>query len=586
MKFRDYLQKHGLILLILIILAIILTYPLMWHIITLNSDWVLGGTVDTSMKFWDAWHFEKVITSGQDYYYSSNLFYPDGLSLSYHSMSLPYTSLMLILDSILPTFVAFNLTTLMLLVFTLISGYIYIFYTVQNRWLSLFGACVWGFSTQVTLNIDRPDLSFLATIPLAFYFSERALKEYDWKLGIIAGLIAGSTALIGMYTFICLIMMLGIRFLMILISNQNWKNRQIWSVIIVFLIAFSAIALLRVTPMFTADGDTITEATQKYDELEVEKGADLFLLLINGHNPWLGTLQTDFWDANINLSLNYYISYVAIALIFIGILFPLYRRQTLSWMIIFLIFSILRLGSFLTINGVTYTDIKLPKYYLNQLISPIFEGFWVSGHFHIGAILPIAIMAVYGLAAIIQSDLIKRQWLKALVIILCTTLLLIEVYKPPFIKEKPANEVMFFQQLADQEHEQGAIINLPMGRGYAKTYLYHQTIHELPQVEGLASRTFNSAYTYINKNNFLRRWSSYETNVCITETQDSYVQTIDKLIQDNYLYVILHKDFNRFKVHDEEFSVYPPYYEDDYLIVYKLQDMKTSCMENPSLHNN
>jgi hypothetical protein len=61
----------------------------------------------------------------------------------------------------------------------------------------------------------------------------------------------------------------------------------------------------------------------------------------------------------------------------------------------------------------------------------------------------------------------------------------------------------FITSLA-HEVEPAAVLDLPMGRNPAKTYLYWQTLHHQPLVEGHVSRTPARAYDFIEANAALR----------------------------------------------------------------------------------
>ena len=72
----------------------------------------------------------------------------------------------------------------------------------------------------------------------------------------------------------------------------------------------------------------------------------------------------------------------------------------LPWLALAGIFLVLRLGSYLSINGMTHHGIVLPKYHLNMLFPYIFEAFVEADNFIIGSLLPLAATACYGLSAL------------------------------------------------------------------------------------------------------------------------------------------------------------------------------------------
>ena len=71
-------------------------------------------------------------------------------------------------------------------------------------------------------------------------------------------------------------------------------------------------------------------------------------------------------------------------------------------MALWIVFLTLRLGSVLTANGTVFPDFLLPKFYLNQLLPPIFASFFEADIFMMGALLPHAILACFGIVACVR----------------------------------------------------------------------------------------------------------------------------------------------------------------------------------------
>ena len=122
------------------------------------------------MKFWDAWYFKSLIAGQADFYFTDLLFYPDGLSLVYHNFNVPHMVVFGGLQAVMPTSNAFNLTYLLIIFSTALSAYVYLCYLLKDKWISLFGAVVLGLSGYVVGRASQPDVSWIATLPLALYF--------------------------------------------------------------------------------------------------------------------------------------------------------------------------------------------------------------------------------------------------------------------------------------------------------------------------------------------------------------------------------------------------------------------------------
>jgi hypothetical protein len=114
-----------------------------------------------------------------------------------------------------------------------------------------------------------------------------------------------------------------------------------------------------------------------------------------------------------------------------------------------------------------------------------------------------------------------------------------------------------------------------MGRENSKEYLYFQTVHQRPMVEGLSGRTPAEAYRYIDAHPLLSRWRSRVELDCQSMTRDQLVSDLDQLIADDFRYVVVHhrsggvpRQFTAY------FSTIAPVYRDDSLTVYTLADLR------------
>ena len=342
-------------------------------------------------------------------------------------------------------------------------------------------------------------------------------------------------------------------------------------VLIVFASIAGAISAPRILPMLE-DKQDFDEAMSK--SFGAEHGADVYESLLNLKHPTLGPIFHSVYQADpLHLRGSSYLGYTALLLTAIGLASRRYRKRMIPWLLLFCMFLLLRLGSVLTVNGLRYEDVLLPKYFLNDLVPGVFSAFHAPGHFHIGALLPLAALACYGALTVIHSLSARRQ---RNIILACIVLLLFEYYQStePFIM--PDEQTAFVDWLLDEPGET-RLISVPMGRHESKTYLYHQTLHGLPQVEGLASRTPSSAYDYIKSNHILNRWRRNRPYACIESTIDVYARAVDALLDDGFSHVIYHRTLKRAPQIKDSFLYTQPVYRDAYVEIYRLSDLRASC---------
>ena len=222
----------------------------------------------------------------------------------------------------------------------------------------------------------------------------------------------------------------------------------------------------------------------------------------------------------------------------------------LPWLVLCLVFLVLRLGSTLNINGTVFENILLPKYYLNQLLPHVFQPFR-SAHFMVGARLPLAVLSCFGLVAL--RDRFPLAARPAFVLILIAVVAF-EYYIPiqpqhtfavggrPFTEERVAF-VEWLRQEEREENQEIALINVPMGRNNSKLYLFYQSLLGYPQTEGAISRTPYSAYDYNRSNYVLNGWYNQREVTCGDENRDEYLTALDRLEDDGFSHVVFYRDF-------------------------------------------
>ena len=565
--FRNHL--HFIVIVGILIAAV--TWPTVKHVFDTSVFWLPTDSGDIWMKLWDAWYFKSLITGQADFYFTDLLFYPDGLSLVYHNFNVPHMVVFGGLQAVMPTSNAFNLTYLLIIFSTALSAYIYLYYLLKDKWISLFGAVVLGLSGYVVGRASQPDVSWIATLPLALYFFHRAIAEKRRSFIGISGALTGLTAFIGMYTYVCILLALGLYILYF--ARSRWKNPRFWMRVALLFFVIGAISIVRIYPMI-ADSQGLEDALNKNDGRE--RGNDLLQYFINYKHPIVSELiATDsilFYQSHRGYTS--YLGYVPLLLIGFGLWRGHCRRQMLPWLMLIAPFLLLRLGSVLTINDLQ-TGILLPKHYLDKAFPAVFEAFHAPDLFQAGALLPLAVLSCYGLMAFLKSVSAQHR---PRIILICIALVAFEYYRLPEGKIVTDEETAFLDWLRLQENQDSIrLINLPMSRGNSKRYLFHQT-RGYPQVEGLASRTPPKAYQYIKNNLLLNAWRANSSIQCTLSNQGEYMLALDDLADDGFSHVILHHSLKYVEYLSGSFLDVLPSYEDEFASIYRLEDLRGSCL--------
>ena len=577
LKIFSTLRHHLHFILTVGILTVAMTWPTIVFVFNTDVFWLPISDSDVWMKFWDAWYGKLIITGQADFYFTDLLFYPHGLSLVYHNFSIPHMLLVFGgLQAIMPASNAYNLTYLLIIFSTTSSAYIYLCYLLQDKWLGLLGAVIFGFSQHVLGHSHHPDIGFIATLPLSLYFFHRGILEQRGKWMVISGVLVGLTVFIGMYIFVCLLLTMGMYILGFAISR--WKSPVFWLQIALLLFAVGCISIVRIYPMID-NPQALDSAVNKRTE---EVATDSLAYFVNYRHPIITPMFYTAFDITPRPPITpfrktsvhgwrhtSYLGYLPLVLIGLGFSELACRRKMLPWLMLMLPFLVLRLGAVLRINNQKFPDLLLPKHYLNDLFPAIFRVFHEADHFQTGILLPLAICSCYGLMTMLKP---RRRW----VILLIAAVIAFEYYHLPYATVVDIREFAYTQWLGEQENQDAIrLIHLPMGRIRSKHYGLHQTLTGYPQAEGLASRTPPDAYAYIEENLLLNMGRQHSSVQCSPSNQIEYLSALDNLAKGGFSHIVLH-DKSRLSA---SLAAVEPSYSDKFVTVYRLKDLHRGCPE-------
>ena len=457
------------------------------------------------------------------------------------------------------------------------AAYVYLLFQFRDKPIAVFGAVIFGFSGFIVGRSIHAGASLALVFPLSLYCLQRGLQDRrrHW-LGICA-LIIAITSLTLLYSLVALLLFLAITILCAAV--RRWRERRFWLDVAALGCLVAIICGLRAYPLLMNRGD-LDDVLDKAGGVEREN--DLLQYFINYENPFFNRLMTNRVATELvdlptpgrwNTS---YLGTIPMILAIAGLLRSRSRRKMLPWLALLLPFLLLRLGSQLTINGHIFSDIYLPKHVLDELAPAAFGAFYSTDLFHMGALLPWAVAACYGLAALTENLPGRRR---SRLILLLIALLAAEYYRSPEAPRiVPGAEIAHLDWLAGEaDQAEIRLINLPMNRGNSKQYLFYQTLSGYPQVEGLATRTPPRAYDYIRANIILDSWFNKTSIVCGPGNREDYLGAVDQLARDGFTHVVLHYHLLQRETIAASFGNLARDYEDDYTAVFRLENLRASC---------
>ena len=389
---------------------------------------------------------------------------------------------------------------------------------------------------------------------------------------VVAGVLAGITTHIGMYTFVCLLLTLSIYALYL--ASTHWREPYFRKGIFLVLALTAVISIPRIFPMI-AHTDRLNEALDKASW--ISHTSDLLDFFVNARHPRTESVFRVILGRQLpSLYGDGYLGYLPLLLIGFGLFHACRRRKMLPWLVAALFFAILRLGDVLVIDNQIYADILLPRHYLANIFPWIFKAFWNTAHFQIGVLLPFAVLFCFGLKQVLLFVAPRWQPTAILIIVLLVSF---ERYQRPRaawnVEDMQPN---WMDWLGSEEKQESIhVINLPMGRRYSKQYGYYQTLNGYPHAEGLASRTPSEAYTYIDSNLLLSTWRAGKIINCLPDNYGEFINAQNQLLADGFTHIILHHDLFRGQSTTRNFFNTPRSYQDEFASVYLVEDLLRNC---------
>lgn len=584
----EQLHKHRHFVIIITLLTLVVTFPTIVHVFRTDVFWHPGGEhPDIFIEFWDVWYGSQFLRGQADRFYTDLMFYPNGVSLVNHTFVLPNIIIVNLLSLVLPVSNAYSLAFLLIIWSAALSAYLYLLWLFKDKWISLFGAVVFGFSPHVIGHPYHPAMAAMATVPLTLYCLHRGAREDRSALFMLAGLLTGLTTAIIMYLYICILILLG--FFVIAFAISRWRDKRFWLHVLLLVLSVTISSVWRVYPLLSSE--SLGAAIEWHGANEIK--SDALSFFVNYENPLYGRLFESITETSVNahLSTTSFLGFLPLLLIGIGLGKKLTRRKMLPWSFLCLLFLILRLGSHLNIKGITYTDIRLPKYYLDQIAPSVFGAFWEVDMFMMGALLPFAVLACFGLMALQKRMVIaaKPKFIVALALIVALEYTIpIEPDRVfPLGDGRISEERLAFLDWLEQE-DAGSIrlVNLPMGRRNSKIYNFYQSLAGYPQAEGAISRTPDSAYDYIRGNFLLKAWVNQQPVSCDLVDRQSYLTGLAELEAAGFSHVVYHYEFRDWLAIGDSFRYLAPAYRDEYVSVFRLSDLRDGCSEEASARLN
>lgn len=537
------------------VLFAVLTILMTWPLVLRMTTHFAGADVDVFHNTWYTWWTEKAILEGRSLYYTRFMFFPRGTSLAFHNSSYANSALELLFRPLLGSLAAYNATVILAHALSGFGMYCLVRYVSGDSTGAFLAGLAFAFFPYRMNESAHPNVVSTQWMPLYLLFLLRLLREGRKRYAFLGALFFVLNALSGWH-LVAFATLLTVAYLAysLAFERASWS----WATVRNLAMVAGLISLVLVPLLYPLAQELLTTSGSYFGvDLKDGRGNDLlsFLLPAEAH-PVLGRLAEPLY-AKIKPGRAAYLGVMVLALSLVGALAC--WRHSRFWVLLALSSALLSLGPHLTVGG----------HDLGVLLPWSVAVVWLFRNpFRLGLLLGLALAVTsgLGLSAVLHRLAGRRSRWRWPVGVGVTALLLFEYLYLPF-PTTPAVASGFYADLSAVPG-QGAVLGLPMGRHASKRYMYYQTIHGRPQVEGMVSRTPAGAYASIEAApalRSLRRCGEYALPPA------GLPSILDDLSELGIEYAIVHKDWPAQPSLDVWLSARTaaPEYEDEQIAVYR-----------------
>lgn len=477
-----------------VVLAVVMTWPVTARLTT----HIAGENDDLYVAQWDCWWVGKVVTEGRNPLFTDDLFYPEGVSLRFHSVSWLTGLIAAPFRGLFGATAGYNLTFLLQTWLCAVAMFALARHLTGSRSAAWLAGLVFAFAPyRMSQATSHPNLAFLAAAPLVILFVHKSINDGKIRYAWFAALSLALVLLTGAHIFIMTAALLTVIVTISFLQRRRWADRRAWIV----LAHFAAACIVLVAPLMFqfvgSAGDDAMDEALSLTEAETMQTDPIAWVTPSRYHPWWG----DAYESQYNkfVANRPWVATLGLAALGLSAIAAFHRRTrgpVVAWTIAGAAFALLCLGPKLRLSGQVH-DFPMP-YSLVGWLSPV-QAIRTPDRFNLMLVTCVAVMAGWGWSALRQWRIRRAAW-----VMLPAMIILLEYWPNPY-PTTPAGHSAFYDSLAADD-EAVAIMEIPLARKPSKFAMYAQTVHGRPIVGGMVARTPVKAYAFIESSPLLTAW--------------------------------------------------------------------------------
>ncbi|MBN1120818.1 MAG: hypothetical protein JXJ17_07040 [Anaerolineae bacterium] len=522
---RSWLRRDLIVLALYVVLLGIMTSPLRNH---LASSLPSTGR-DVFSAYWQNWWLREVFAGRDGLAVTSNLFYPGGLVATFIPRRWPGMLLWIPLAALFGDIAAYNFIGLIGLLIGAYGTFLLIHRLTGHDIAAFTGGAFFTFYPQHLIDaFAQPNTGSIQWLPWFLLLTVISLEQVAalpedqrWLPGKTIGLLVGTSlvgvlsAFVNLKIWVLVAFVVGGYVLLVALRDGLWRRGVFWQAVAIIAVLNLLLVLPVLMPYFSS-----TWLDHAIEQTELRDGVDLLAYFtpakgLNVFTPRIvGTYRhLEFADWQYR---PFYLGMVTVGLVAVALIDTIRNKRGIwVWLVLCIVFLSLSLGTTLRINDKARWGIITPYALLEN--NAVFAALREPHRFALALLLPWSVLVGYGIEASL-GWFEKRFKLPPAALAgiagIVIGVMLFEIAQTPFgLWSFDGEEITAAYRFID-EYGEGAIVDVPMGRGYSKYYMALQTIHEQPIIEGMSARMPTDAYDYIEGNALTAAWGT--TSKCRT----------------------------------------------------------------------
>ncbi len=547
-----------LVFLIFAMLSILMTWPLATQL----GTHLPGRGWDQFAHFWTYSWVKEALFTGRSPFYTTLLYYPDGVSLTTHNIPWLNIAFWLPIQALIGDIAAAGLIFLVSFTLNGFAMYLLVYEWTRSMPAAFIGGLIFGYWPYTVSRDGHLNTIVLFWLPLSLLFLKRTFDDRRLRDAVLSGVFLALGGITRWQLLIISSFIIGLYILYRLATDASCRTKQVAGhMVIVALVAIIIMAPFAIPVALDQINRTNTEDLIIIDPASKNTNLLGYIIPSTAFTFWGQVTRRVPEDLQVRQTEIAFIGVIVMTLAIYGT----WRnwRKARFWVLAALLYFILALGSYLRIGNQVFPQVPMPY----RLIEDIFfiQVIRMVHRFNTVLGLPIAMLAGLGVVALLGRRGIAK-W-SPLVVGILSVLILMEYAIVP-IGASRTTIPDWYETLA-QEPGKFGVFDLPLkSTGHDKLYMFYQRTHGKPLVTGHVSRLPEEALSFLNSTPFLR---GLDPDSVMDPRIFDVSHQLQTLADAGVRYLILHK----YKVDGKDVTawrkwlVFEAYHEDEELLVYR-----------------